>query len=173
MGREGKMGNDPVKIELTEKNIELFWAKVAKKSDAECWEWLAYRNKNGYGRMHVKNKMYLTHRVAWFIHNGEIPDGLLVCHACDNPGCVNPLHMFLGTKKDNANDRDIKCRGVNLVGERHGSHKLTEKEVIEIREKYIPHVYTLRQLAKEYGVDFTAIHDVVTYFTWKHLCKNT
>lgn len=157
------------KIELSEKDIKRFWDKVNKKSNDECWEWQASKNRIGYGTISIKHKARLAHRVSWAVCNGQICEGLCVCHTCDNPGCVNPAHLFLGTMKDNVRDRDRKGRGVNLVGEKHGCHKLTEKQVIEIREKYIQHKYNSTMLSKEYSVTKNMIHLIVTYKNWKHV----
>lgn len=164
----------PIKIELTEDVIEGFWNKVDVRGDDECWEWTAGKFAEGYGSIRIKNNMYLAHRVSWVLHHGEIPEhnsahGMCVCHTCDNRACVNPSHLFLGTNKDNMDDRDLKERGVNVTGEKHGMHKLTEEQVIDIRAKYIPHVYSLSMLAKEYGVHLSAIYCVVKYTTWKHV----
>ena len=160
-----------LQIELSEKDIERFWSKVDVRGEDECWEWVG-ANAMGYGQITIKNKHYGVHRVSWFLHNGEIPEhnsahGMCVCHTCDNRKCVNPSHMFLGTQQENV--KDMRDKGREAEGENHGSHKLTEKEVIEIREKYIPYKYTMRQLAKEYGVKTSAIHSVLHYETWKHV----
>lgn len=104
---------------------ELFWQKVDKKSDDECWEWLASKNNKGYGQFR-NNKNTMAHRYSWELHNGEIPKiddypyTMSVCHSCDNPGCVNPNHLFLGTAKDNAIDRDLKGRHRCGKGINHG-----------------------------------------------------
>lgn len=158
-----------LKIELSEKDIERFWKHVDKKSKDECWEWNASVSNDGYGNIRINNKLYLPHRISWVIHNNVIPDGLLVCHTCDNRSCVNPSHLFLGTQKENMQDRDKKCRRIALVGEKNGKHRLTEKEVIEIRAKYIPYKYSTYKLAKEYGVSTTAVQCIITYKTWKHV----
>src|SRR4030043_361681 len=89
-----------------------FWNKVNKTDD--CWIWTAYCNKKEYGCFKFQDKSELAHRVSWIIHNGPIPNGLHVLHKCDNPPCVRPDHLFLGTDKDNANDRISKGRFVDL-----------------------------------------------------------
>lgn len=94
-----------------EKRISLFWSSVDKKSDNDCWNWTRGRSSQlGYGSFKLGNEQY-THRLAWELTNGKIPEGLCVCHHCDNPLCCNPNHLFLGTVKDNMQDRDMKGRG--------------------------------------------------------------
>lgn len=91
-----------------------FWAKVDKKSPNDCWEWTAQLmpGKMPYGRMMYSRKRWLTHRLAWTFTFGQIPEGLLVCHKCDNPKCCNPSHLFLGTDKDNFDDMANKGRNM-------------------------------------------------------------
>jgi hypothetical protein len=96
---------------LEDKYIKSFWDKVDKKSDDECWEWKAFKNKQGYGRMGIAASQCVNaHRVSWVIHNGQIPLGMFICHTCDNPSCVNPHHLFTGSRQDNVNDMIIKKR---------------------------------------------------------------
>ena len=172
------MRRNHLNIELSEKDIERFWKYVDKKSDDECWEWVGANGKKGYGTISIKGKTHKAHRIVWVIHNGEIPEheswhGLCVCHKCDNRTCVNPAHLFLGTCKENMQDREEKCRGADHRGEKQGQHKLTEKQVIEIREKYIPFVCSQAMLAKEYGVARTTIQSIIEYKSWKHLVAIT
>lgn len=87
-----------------------FWVKV-RKSDG-CWEWTAASKQGGYGKIAVGRRLMLAHRVSWELANGPIPDGLLVCHTCDNPPCVRPDHLFLGTQTDNMRDAVRKNRGI-------------------------------------------------------------
>ncbi len=88
--------------------MDRFFHKVDKASD--CWGWLAGKDKDGYGKIKVSGKTVQAHRLSWNIHNGSVPEGVHVLHHCDNPSCVNPDHLFLGTHLDNMHDRDAKGR---------------------------------------------------------------
>jgi hypothetical protein len=95
--------------------LNRFWSKV-KKTD-NCWEWQACKNEHGYGILNIGKRglgKIRAHRLSFIIHKGEIPESLLVCHRCDNPTCVNPEHLFLGTQKDNTQDMIKKGRGKGL-----------------------------------------------------------
>lgn len=88
-----------------------FWAKVQKAGPDDCWPWLASRMPKGYGKLGIASTTpKLAHRVSWELHYGPIPEGLFVCHRCDNPPCVNPAHLFLGTCTDNLRDMVAKGR---------------------------------------------------------------
>ena len=128
-----------------------------------CWEWTACRDKWGYGRLQFSEKMQGAHRVAYQLYVGEIPDGLCVLHHCDNPSCVRPDHLFLGTNDDNVRDRDGKGRGA--IGEKNGSAKLTEEQVKTIRSKRKEGAHTI-DLAKQFGVAQRTISKIVLYQKW-------
>lgn len=94
--------------------LKRFWSKVAFTANPnKCWEWQAGKTKYGYGELMIKNKQVYAHRLSWELTYGEIPDGLFVCHKCDNPKCVNPNHLFLGTNLDNV--RDMVSKGRNKL----------------------------------------------------------
>lgn len=95
---------------MDEKTIARFWSKVERRGADECWPWRAAIHPGGYGMLGVKHRPFLTHRVSWAIANGPIPDGMCVLHRCDNPPCVNPAHLFLGTQGDNMADKVLKGR---------------------------------------------------------------
>lgn len=114
--------------DLSPKDIARFWLYV-KKCENGCWEWQACLTHSGYGRFQVHPKTYRAHRIAYFLMNGDIKNGLCVCHSCDNACCVNPQHLFLGTSKQNTHDmiskgRLVRCRGENKgVSYRKGTGK--------------------------------------------------
>ena len=96
-----------------------FWSKVRITEAADCWLWIAARHIKGYGAVKYNKRMWKAHRVAWELVNGPIPESMLVLHHCDNPPCVNPKHLWLGTQQDNVADRDAKGRQAS--GDRSGS----------------------------------------------------
>lgn len=129
-----------------------------------CWLWGGSTTEGGYGRFRYNGKSCRAHRVAWELTNGPIPTGMEVMHSCDNPPCVNPRHLSLGTVKDNAEDRCRKGRSVNLRGEAHGSSKLTAEQVAEIRK--VGNTKTQRELGRLYGVDFGQIGRILRQECW-------
>lgn len=95
---------------MNERQINLFWEKVEKaEEDNGCWEWTGSRI-NGYGHLCISKENVYSHRVSYMLHSGKDPDGMLVLHHCDNPSCVNPDHLFLGTYRDNTQDMIRKGR---------------------------------------------------------------
>ncbi len=145
-----------------------FWEKVQKTEG--CWLWTANVNHAGYGKYWDGEDLVSAHRHSWTIHNGPIPAGMLVLHKCDNPPCVNPDHLFLGTHLDNNLDTLRKGRrGYNgAPGEQNSHSKLTAAKVHDIRRRGDAGepVYLL---AKEYRVGWTAVDRIVKREAWKHL----
>lgn len=144
---------------------ERFEEKFAK-SDNGCWMWTASKNQDGYGKFVFSGRLQKAHRVAWTLYVGEIPDGMCILHRCDNRYCVNPTHLFMGTKADNARDRDSKGRGACLSGEKHWRSKLTDEQVKTIRERRNSGALTT-DLAKDFGMSQQAISDIVLYRNWR------
>ena len=141
---------------------ERFWTKVKKSKEKDgCWEWMAFRDRHGYGRIGCSGRRIKTaHRVSWEMVCGEIPDGMFVLHRCDNPACVRPDHLFLGTQKDNMLDCAQKGRycGTLNVG-----------DVLEIREKYANGNTSHRKLGKEFCVSRGHIARIVNRKNWRHI----
>jgi hypothetical protein len=141
---------------------ERFWRKVTKTDS--CWVWSASRNGKGYGQINRNKKPVLAHRLSWELHFGKIPEDRSVLHRCDNPACVRPDHLFLGTQADNI--ADMVKKGRVAAGTRLPHTKLTDAQVLEIRQAYRGNVkYTngpsLKELAKKYGVGSVEIHNIV------------
>lgn len=137
-----------------------------------CWEWVGQTHK-GYGRFDsdgiqmkaLKSSKRGAHQVSYEAFNGVIPRGLVVRHTCDNPCCVNPDHLILGTQADNVADREARGRRKDINGEKIGTAKLTAEKVLEIRASELSYA----QLAEIYGVDKSNIALIKTGKSWKHL----
>jgi hypothetical protein len=147
---------------------EIFWSKVNKEND--CWLWTGGISKSGYGNYRNNG----SHRYAYEITFGEIPKGMLVMHKCDVRACVNPDHLSIGTHKDNSKDMVAKNRNLDWRGERHGAHKLKEKDVIYIREHYkrgINQTYpsNVPELAQQFNVSVGTIRQIVNFERWQWL----
>lgn len=138
----------------------------APNPDTGCRLWTGgLFRATGYGRLTWERRSQLAHRLAWEVANGPIPEGLLVCHKCDVPACVNPDHLFLGTNADNMADRDAKGRHTPLVGIRHNLAKLDEAAVLAIRADTRSHAVVARQ----YGVTLFTISKIRLRKIWKHI----
>ena len=188
-------------IVLTERDVERFYSKAVKSSgENSCWSWNGNIDKKGYPEFRFchygKSGKYRANRVSFFIHYNEDPGTALVCHTCDNPKCVNPKHLFLGTHKDNYADmankgRNIKgdlhwtkkqpekvrrgadCNLVELAKKRRGElnpkSKLTESAVKSIRQMYAAGLADQRDLARKFNISQASVWAVVNKITWKHI----
>lgn len=133
--------------------IERLLAKIDIDAETGCWNFTGSRHY-GYGSIWANGRLHRAHRLSYELHCEPIPDGLLVCHRCDNRACVNPDHLFLGTHSDNLADAMAKGRHVAISGSKHIQAKLTEADVIAIRSaKGITH----RNLAAQFGISSSQI----------------
>lgn len=144
-----------------------FFSRVSKEKSG-CWQWIGTTNKYGYGIICVDYKFKRAHRYSWEIHNGEIPKGLCVCHHCDNPKCVNPKHLFIGTKKDNTNDMMSKKRNNPPLGERCARAVLDIHKVRKIRNLLSEKVPQI-EISRMFKVSVGAIACIHHKRTWRHL----
>lgn len=148
---------------------ERFWPKVDKGKPDDCWEWKAYRDKDGYGSFKFNKMLIGAHRFAWILAFGEIPKGLHICHRCDNPPCCNPSHLFSGSAAQNNADRDRKGRGRWARGTHQHCAKLTEESVREIRKLYSTGNYTQQALGRMFNVNHRTVGYAVHRKTWAWL----
>ena len=150
------------------------------KKDNDCWVWQGTRHRQGYGFFRIHKKMVVAHRVSYALYKGKIPKGkgyhgICVCHSCDNPSCVNPNHLFLGSQKTNMKDMKRKGRGVlgrkiesNSGVNNYGS-KFNKQDILDIRSKYNSNEYTITRLAYEFKTCLSVIYNIVNYITYKNI----
>jgi hypothetical protein len=155
---------------------ELFWSKVDKSG--ECWVWTASCGSTGYGQISVKRRAISAHRFSYELANGPIPSGdgyhgTCVLHRCDNRRCVNPAHLFLGTARDNAHDRDTKGRARPARGTANLNAKLNETEVLQVRRLALAKEFTQRQIGALFGVSQKTISRIALGIRWRHLPPET
>ena len=176
------------------KDARRFWEKVSLDAPDVCWLWLGCRFAGKqYGVFRYQYKNWRAHRFAYAITHGDIPEGLLVCHACDNPACCNPDHLLLGTNANNSEDmvtRGRSLKGIDIVpperrargdksgarlhpermprGERHGHSKLSDDIVRSIRLRHAAGE-SQQSIASSIGIHQTAVSRVVLRQTWKHI----
>lgn len=146
-----------------------FWQKV-QKSEKGCWPWIACKNSDGYGQFGFRGRVDGAHRVSWILSHGELPKGAHVLHKCDNPVCVNPDHLFIGTHQDNMEDRTRKgrSRGRGLPGELSGHNKLTNNIVLKIRKLHEQGT-SQKQISNQFAIHKATVNDVVLRKTWRHI----
>lgn len=148
-----------IKTKAATKLAKRFWPKVlATKNPKKCWEWKASKNQRGYGQLNSggRGRPLKAHRVSWMIHNGAIPKGLNVLHSCDNPGCVRPGHLRLGTQKDNSKDAIDRRRVAR--GKRLPQTVLTIRQVIGIRRSYTK---LIRKTSKKFKISQSLVTSIL------------
>ena len=159
-----------------------FWANIDVRGPHDCWLWKRSVTIWGYGQTHYfdecgKVRGIGAHRAAYILTNGAVPDGMCVCHRCDNRICCNPAHLFLGTKGDNNRDRAAKGRTSRKTGfylrrqrgEANTKAKLTEAQVLRIRELRTSSGYTHAALARMFGISEPQVFNIVHGKQWRHL----
>ena len=149
--------DDPVRISPIER-----FEKFFNKNHNDCWIWSGHKDKDGYGTIRAYGKRYKAHRFSYMIYRGEIHDELYVCHHCDNPSCVNPDHLFLGTNKDNMADMTRKKR-------QHS--KISEEDVIQIRRLHKLGVKP-KELSQKFGLAKNTLSYIINRKSWKHVKDN-
>ena len=142
-----------------------FYESILEDSKG-CWIWQKCRDRDGYGRTSIDRKQIWAHRASWVLHYSEIPRGLCVLHKCDNPPCVNPEHLFLGTNEDNMLDKINKGRQTR--GELVNTNKIKEKDVLRIRAM-LGRGLSGREIARRLGLKDHHIYDIKNRRSWRWL----
>lgn len=143
---------------LTDKQIQSFWKKVDKSGD--CWEWIKTTDRKGYGLISLNGKNYRATRISWMIANGRMPyPDMDICHTCDNPRCVNPAHLWEGTRKQNLQDASRKGRT------RSGTQKLSVRQVLEIRRA----TGKQTEIAQRYRIHPSTVGKIQNHVLWRTL----
>lgn len=160
------------KPKSAQERFEIYTTPV---TETGCLLWMGPSTEKGYGRFKVNGVHVFAHRYAWTVHNGRIPHGMLVCHKCDTPSCVNHKHLFLGTYRDNSDDKVDKSRQSRgehhskafqrAKGDRNGSSKLKICQIVAIRNDQ----RTQRQISAEYGISQMAVWQIKNRKTWRHV----
>jgi hypothetical protein len=158
----------------TQDDIDRFWSRVDRSGGPDaCWEWQGAQRPTGYGNLWIRGTYQSAHRVAYLIHSSKQPGNLCVCHHCDNPCCVNPRHLFLGTHADNCADMVQKGRSTrrrprpyaSKPGIQNPRAKLTEDQVRAIRAA----TGTQESIAARFGISRRSVGFIRRREHWKHL----
>lgn len=143
--------------------IVKFWEKVAVAGEDDCWLWLGAKYDGAYGSLRWGDRHDSAHRISYLLAYGEFDRALNVLHKCDNPPCVNPKHLFLGTRTDNMRDKEAKGRGNQPRGATHHKAKLTTEQIQEIRTRYAAGNVSTTTLGREYNTHSSHISAIVRF----------
>lgn len=160
-------------MEVTKQTLDRFWDKVDKSGS--CWFFRNGAVRQDYGVFRLDGKNIKSHIASWIIHYGPVPDGLCVCHKCDNRSCVKPDHLFIGTQSDNIKDAVAKGRitvphvGNTKRGTSRNNTKLNDVSVRKIRERFKTHTGSYEELGQNFGVSAGTIWNIIHRKTWKHV----
>lgn len=146
---------------------ERFDEKVSPEPNTGCHLWTGSVDHRGYGWIRINRKSIKAHRWAFESQSGPIPAGMFVCHRCYQPACVNVAHMFLGTPADN--HRDMVAKKRHAVGQSLPQSKLTDADVLELRRLHATGMFSVRELAKRFGITHMPAQSIVNRKTWKHI----
>lgn len=144
--------------------VERLRVATASSSD-QCILWQGFRDPKGYGKVWFESSYKLAHRVSYAVNVADIPGGVCVCHRCDNPSCINPRHLFLGTHAENIRDCTTKKR--NAFGTKHSRAKLTDTDIVAIRSN----TASTRQIAKAYGIAHSRVSEIKNLKSWRHISE--
>ena len=141
-----------------------------RKDESGCWIWVGGKcaKRMPYGSFRAFGKMTKAHIFSYAMFRGQVPQGMCVCHTCDVCECVNPDHLWIGTKAENNRDRDAKGRSVKVCGSSHHASRLRERDVREIRV-LIKEGERIADIARYFTVSDSAISDIVAGRTWRHV----
>lgn len=140
---------------------------VCERSDTGCLEVVSHKTSDGYPRILVRGRATLLHRFVWTSLYGDPPPGMCVCHTCDNRRCIEPTHLFLGTRRDNNRDRHEKGRDGSHRGELNGNARLTRDDVVKIRQ--IAGHADIKAIAKQYGISPFTVYQIRSGRIWSHV----
>jgi hypothetical protein len=148
-----------------DESFEAWFFSNVTVNDNGCWIWIGAKRRGGYGVVWLNGENRPSHVVAYALRNGPVPDGMVVCHKCDTPPCMNPDHLFTGTHADNTNDAVSKDRMAR--GEKHGNAILTWAIVRAVRVDYDTGTYTIIALSLKHGLSWSTAYNVAKRISWK------